>query len=285
MGHDVRNPRDIYVQRINAAMDFIEANLRDELSLERVAGVANFSPFHFHRVFSAMTGETLSRFIMRIRVEKAASLLLREPPRPVSAIAADCGFSTPSAFARAFKAANDLTPSEWRVADRLTPSPTRPVNVDVRTIESISVSYVRNTGPFEGNAAMFGELFSQLGAWASAQGISRSADRFALYHDHPQLTDLDQLRVSACVASPASTIPEPPVGQTTIASGSYAVGRFELGAQDYAQAWRDMLAGWLPDSGFEPDDRLCLERFPLADTSSAGRMPVEIWIPVQRLRR
>lgn len=42
MGHDDRNPRDIYVQRINAAMDFIEANLRDELSLERVAGVANF---------------------------------------------------------------------------------------------------------------------------------------------------------------------------------------------------------------------------------------------------
>lgn len=69
-----------YAARIHRAQDFIEKNLGSSLQLEAIAGAAHFSPFHFHRLYTAMTGETLYQFIQRIRLERAASRLLQSPP-------------------------------------------------------------------------------------------------------------------------------------------------------------------------------------------------------------
>ena len=102
-----------YAGRINRVIDHIEANLAGDLTLETLAGVAAFSPFHFHRIFRAMVGETLSAFIRRRRVEKAASLLLANPARPVTQVALECGFSTPAAFARVFKESFGSSATEW----------------------------------------------------------------------------------------------------------------------------------------------------------------------------
>ncbi len=65
-----------YIHRINKVIDYIEAHIDGDLSLEILADVASFSPFHFHRIFSAFVGETLNDFIKRLRIEKAASLLI-----------------------------------------------------------------------------------------------------------------------------------------------------------------------------------------------------------------
>jgi hypothetical protein len=54
-----------YVGRINRVIDYIEANLAGDLSLDTLASVAAFSPFHFHRIFKTMVGENLSTFIRR----------------------------------------------------------------------------------------------------------------------------------------------------------------------------------------------------------------------------
>ena len=67
--------RPIYIERVNAVIDYIETHLADDLSLAALAAVAHFSPYHFHRVFSTLVGETLSRFISRLRIERAATLL------------------------------------------------------------------------------------------------------------------------------------------------------------------------------------------------------------------
>jgi len=103
-----------YISRINRVIDYIDHNIENELSLEKLAGVAGFSPFHFHRIFAAMTGETLTQYIQRIRVEKAAGYLVHNPGKSVTEIALDCGFSGSSAFARAFKAVFGMSASEWR---------------------------------------------------------------------------------------------------------------------------------------------------------------------------
>ena len=83
--------RPIYIERVNAVIDYIEAHLADELSLSTLADVAHFSPYHFHRVFSTLVGETLSRFISRLRIERSATLLIQHPQRAITDIAADCG--------------------------------------------------------------------------------------------------------------------------------------------------------------------------------------------------
>ena len=103
-----------YQSRINRVLDYIEANLGHELALPKLAEVAMFSPYHFHRIFRAMVGETPNQFVQRIRLEKAAALLLNNLAKPITTVAFDCGFSSSATFARAFRDKFGLTASEWR---------------------------------------------------------------------------------------------------------------------------------------------------------------------------
>ena len=103
-----------YQYRINRVLDYIEANLGRELTLSKLAEVAMFSPYHFHRIFRAMVGETPNQFVQRVRLEKAAALLLNNLAKSITEIALDCGFSSSAAFARAFRDKFGLTASEWR---------------------------------------------------------------------------------------------------------------------------------------------------------------------------
>jgi len=103
-----------YRSRINKVFDYIEENLTSEMSLEQLARVANFSKYHFHRIFYSMVGETLNQFIQRVRIERAATLLLTNRKLSITEVALNCGFSSSSVFARAFNSAFGLSASEWR---------------------------------------------------------------------------------------------------------------------------------------------------------------------------
>jgi AraC family transcriptional regulator len=83
-----------YKSRINAAIDFIEKDLDHQFTLIELAEKANFSKFHFHRIFQGLMGETPFQFINRIRLEKAATLIVTNPNDPISEIAFRCAFLT-----------------------------------------------------------------------------------------------------------------------------------------------------------------------------------------------
>jgi AraC-like DNA-binding protein len=95
--------RQEYLERINRVLDYIDVHLEEKLALAALAKVAAFSPFHFHRVFRAIRSETVSEYVNRLRLERAAFKLTYSPAIPVTTIALDCGFSTSANFARAFK--------------------------------------------------------------------------------------------------------------------------------------------------------------------------------------
>jgi AraC family transcriptional regulator len=103
-----------YERRINRVIDHVQAHLGDNLTLERLARVAAFSPFHFHRVFAAVTGETLSDFVRRVRLERAAGALALLPDASVLEIALRYGFSSAATFARAFKSHFGMSATQWR---------------------------------------------------------------------------------------------------------------------------------------------------------------------------
>jgi AraC family transcriptional regulator len=107
-------PRAEYVARINRVMDHIDEHLGEPMTLTELAGVAAFSPFHFHRVFGAMVGETPGQYIRRLRVERAAQQLVADPQKPITTIALDCGFSGSAPFARAFRDTFDMSATAWR---------------------------------------------------------------------------------------------------------------------------------------------------------------------------
>lgn len=64
---EVKTLHTEYISRINKTFDYIESNLEKSMTLEELANVANFSKFHFNRIFHSMVGETPFHFILRLR--------------------------------------------------------------------------------------------------------------------------------------------------------------------------------------------------------------------------
>ncbi len=106
-----------YSRRIHLAQDYMRRHCENEISLADVAKAAHFSPFHFHRIFTALTHETPNDFLRRIRVERAAQLLFVRPAIPILDIAVQCGFKSQALLAHAFRTHFGMTASAWRKGD------------------------------------------------------------------------------------------------------------------------------------------------------------------------
>lgn len=307
-----------YVARINRVIDHVQSNLEGDLSLGALARVACFSPHHFHRVFKALTGEPVGQFVKRVRLERAASHLCWAPERSVTEVAMDAGFTSPAAFARAFRERFGMSASEWRAPEesrigkamgkdgnaglgveryfepgawapkwRLTMKTTNPiqVNVDVREQPARTIAYLRHTGPYQGNSALFSELFGKLAQWAGARGLlGPDAQFLSLYHDDPNVTEAGNLRVMCGCVVPADTEVSGEFGKTEVPGGTYGVGRFELSESEYGEAWDAMYGGWLPKSGFQPADGPAVELYlNNPETHPEHKHIVEICVPVKPL--
>src|SRR5262249_26256763 len=99
-----------YRERIVRTLVYIQGRLDEELELAELAGVAAFSPFHFHRIFRGLVGESVKEYVRRLRLERAARCLKQES-RPVTEIALQAGFETHESFTRAFTAMFGESPS------------------------------------------------------------------------------------------------------------------------------------------------------------------------------
>jgi AraC family transcriptional regulator len=117
--------RNHYRQAVIRAAEAIEASLRAPVPLEAIARRAGFSLWHFHRVFTDLTGETLGAYIRRRRLTAAAAEL-KATSRPILDLALDYQFESHEAFTRAFRALFGATPSEFRRTGRLAWQRSRP---------------------------------------------------------------------------------------------------------------------------------------------------------------
>ena len=318
---------DEYTARVNRVIDYIEANISEDLSLTELADVAHFSPFHFHRIFRGMVGETLNDFIQRIRVEKAAAKLVLNPGKSITEIAFECGFSSSSAFARSFRETYGMSASDWRSGGHIqygknskVDSKDRQVvgnigkdfdvslyytqgivnqlwrvkmkskeiqtNVEIKDMPELNVAYIRHIGPYKGDQELFGRLFNKLMSWAGPRGLLRFPETklMTIYHDNPDITDESRLRTDACITVPEDTQVEGEIGKVKIPAGKYAVAHFEITPDQYQDAWNAVYGGWLPESGYQPEDGPCYEVY-LNDPKQhpEGKHVVDIYVPVKRL--
>ena len=95
---------------MHRVLEHIDRHLDERLELESLAQVANFSSFHFHRLFAAWMDETLGEYLRRRRIEVGALRLVTQPRLPVLQVALSVGFGSAEAFARAFKTRFGETP-------------------------------------------------------------------------------------------------------------------------------------------------------------------------------
>lgn len=296
-----RTRRQEYWARINRALDYIEAHLDGDLALEEIARAAFFSPYHFHRIFSALMGETVSQFVQRIRLEKAASLLRAHPRRPVTRVALEVGYANHAAFSRAFRATFGQTPSDWRkppseafskigteegkeCKDQAGPegySSTTSMDEDehrkrreemadelkmdvrVEDLPEVTVAYIRHVGPYAGDSELFQNLFERLFQWAGPRNLLRFPETqiLSIYHDDPSVTEEAKLRTSVGISVPQDTDISGEIGKMNLPAGRYAQARFELEPHQYEAAWNTVYGGWLPDSGYQPAEGLPFERY------------------------
>lgn len=103
-----------YKAIVNKAAEYILDHLHEPLDLKFIAAIACMSPFHFHRIFTRHKGETLSVFIQRNRIEKAARLILSGKKLFFHEIASECGFSSQSLLAKTFRKYYGMTAHEYR---------------------------------------------------------------------------------------------------------------------------------------------------------------------------
>ncbi len=260
--------RSFYVRAVQAAIEHIAQHLDDALELEALARLACLSPFHFHRVFRGMVGETPLELSRRLRLERAA-WRLRDKQRAVTEIAFDAGYETHEAFTRAFRVAYSTSPSGFRLRtyprieiatacgvhfseDGVTPafvprnSGGLTMDVEIKDMPELRVGTVRHIGPYN----QIPKAFERLGAIAGPAGLLRHAGTMmAIYHDDPESTPQDQLRSDAALVVPeGTTLPDGLVEQR-IAGGRYArtvhVGPYE----QLGDVWARFLGEWIPASG------------------------------------
>ena len=306
--------RQEYATRMNRVVDYIQCHLEDPLDLERLAAVACFSPFHFHRIFRAWMGETLQTFVHRLRLERAAQLLVFNRVRSISDIALECGFSSSGAFARAFKGAFGVSASEWRkrkicqpnrkpweagedsslgfsklpgpmVRNKEIPMTNFPLDVRVRHLAPATLAYLRHVGPYKGDTALFRRLFTRLFAWAGARGLMGPDPTYlSLFQDNPNLTPAAKQRLEVALVVPTGTAPSGEIGIKKMDGGLYATARVRVAIEDYAAQWDALVADWLPGSGYQPDHRPGMEFYlNNPDTDPEGKYYIELCLPVRPL--
>lgn len=263
-----------YLKRINQSILHIEENLSRDLSLNHVADIACFSPFHFHRIFKAITNETLNAFIKRRRVEKSAAVLMRNEATSVTEVATMFGFKSTSSFSRAFKQYYEISPLAFRKASpskyskirqpdskngQLNP-PFEPyicdmtnkikwleahAKIDVFASPSIDLIRVNVIGLHRIKHA-----FEQLTKWASPKGLLESNEVKAviIYHDSLKITAYDKARLSICFTIEEAVVPSGEISLTKIKSGRQIIARMEIGMEEFANAWESLLM-WMNEKG------------------------------------
>lgn len=290
-----------YARRMHSVLDFIDEHLDRPLDLARLARVANFSEYHFHRMFSAWSGEVLGEYLSRRRLEIAAVRLRSQPEQPVLAIALSVGFSSPEAFARAFRRRFGCAPTQWRQsklglfnsnADQARraaardhgPCSTkeRPMKIRLLDRQPAEVFYLRHTGPYGEPISRFWreEVFPWM---ASNDLLGRT--RYGVSLDDPSVTKPQNCRYDACVDVPKGTTLTGKPMRKIIPGGKYAVLAFDGTTKEIEIAWDRILRDWLPTSGLQLDARPFFEHYPptAGFDPKTGKFECEICVPVASL--
>lgn len=304
--------RRTYETRMHRVLQHIERNIARPLELAELARVANFSAFHFHRLFAAWTGERVGDYVRRRRLEMAATRLVTQPACSILEVALSVGFGSSEAFSRSFKLRFAQSPSAWRAGqikrrlharkqyqhdskpdqaserpglqhgNLLNPSQAPSMNVQLKTLEPVAVAYLRHLGPYGEPIGKF--WIREMAPWMKANGLLDRA-RYGISHDDPSVVQPGQCRYDACVEAPAELVLSGNAQRMVLPGGRYAVLAFEGSPETIGEAWLSLLRDWLPSSGLQLDHRPCMEVYAPdpAGQQKEDAFTCEICIPVTRL--
>jgi len=301
MKEDKNRTRIEYLKRVTKVLDYIEANLDSELSLEYLSKIANYSPFHFHRVFSAIIAESLNQYVIRKRLERIASILITQPSKTIKNLAYSYGFKSESSFSRAFKKYYGVSPTKFKIEGKNILSKigieqfskdeyidtidktnkwikmnSKIIFTDLKEIRLAGISHV-------GEIDKMSVTFQKLMTWAYNEEVIDSSNFKALtiYHDNPNVTPISKIRYSACITISTDFKEHEDIRSIVINGGIYIIARFEINAEQISNAWRNMNI-WIIENGYQFRDSNYFEIYHNDHTQHPeNKFIIDICIPIQ----
>jgi AraC family transcriptional regulator len=264
-----------YIQRINQVFLYIETHLDEDLSLNLISERACFSPFHFHRIFKTIVGETLNEYVNRKRLEHAANRLMHHEEVSIAQITVDYGFSSNATFSRAFKKKFNVSPTEFQKEhfsknmvnkelsknSKIIPDYDQYIctiinlkkwidmstNIEIKTMPEMNLAYITAMGIKEMKGA-----FGRLMQWAGPKGMLANPNMkmATVYHDSFKTTAPEKVQMSAAILLDQPVKPDGEVHTRTIAEEKCIVGRFEIKVEEFEKAWTGMFL-WMNENGYE----------------------------------
>lgn len=293
-----------YKARINRVFEYIDANLDSSLSLKTIAEIAFFSPFHFHRVFKSITGETLNDYITRRRVEKSASDLMHKEVSMAS-IYQSYGFPDNSSFTRTFKKYYGISPTAFKkenpnkfskirqleskngqiypdfekyicIIDNLKNWIKMNAKIEIKVVEQLDLAYLSSIGV--GNLAA---TYQKIVRWAGPKGLlDDNTKMVTIYHDSLLVTEAEKARMDACIVLTKPVAVDGEFGLTTIEKGKFIVGSFEIGLADFEKSWTGLFV-WMHEHGYKKADRNPFELYHNNfNEHPAKKAIVDFYIPI-----
>jgi AraC family transcriptional regulator len=259
-------------------------------SLDDLAALAHFSPFHFHRVYQGITGETVTATVRRLRLARAAQLLAAGRDS-VTQVAMAVGYDSPQAFSRAFREFAGMAPRAFQQQRGLAGLGlvTQPLATQARGPGELAVELVERApqrvhgllhrGPASTIPHTYWRLMHIAGAWPvrGVIGVARgdgddgrsSPDGGFVYHaavaldgDAPQASELVAMDLAGGRCAQLTLI------------GPYAQINAAISA---------LYSVWLPQSGFEPDDRPVIEVYHSTFDTPPQELRTDLLIPIRDL--
>jgi AraC family transcriptional regulator len=301
--------RAMYADRMQRVTEYIDRHLDRPLDLDTLAAVAHFSPYHFHRLFSAWMGETVGDYLRRRRCEIAATRLVAQPRVAVLQLALAVGFGSAEAFAHAFKSRFGVSPTSWRQQQSALRSAKRnssqinrkpdqdqqeksgknaavhhpeaeaPMKVEIVERKPTNIVCLRYVGPYGEPISAFWQ--QTVYPWMAASGLLQQP-RYGVSYDDPNVVDPAQCRYDAGCEAPATLTALGNAQKTTIQGGKYAAFSFKGTVNQIEEAWTAMLRDWLPASGLQLDGRPVFEYYPEGTSydPKTGVFDCKLCIPV-----
>lgn len=294
--------RKEYVKRINYILDFIEMNFDKDLSLASLAQKANYSPFHFHRIFSIVINEPLNQYVVRKRVERIASILITDSKTPIKKLSYDYGFNSESSFSRAFKKFYGISPMRFRSEgkaklskigiesssiekyicsiDNINKWIKMNSKIVITKLQDIQLAGITHIGEFDKMESYFQRLMK----WGHKKEVLNTLNfkAITIYHDNPNVTQITKVRFSACITVRKEIKEDKEIRPLKIYKGIYVVARFEIDPPEMSKAWKNICI-WIMENGYEFRDGQYFEIYHNDHkTHPEQKIILDICIPIEK---
>lgn len=256
-----------YEDRINRAIVLIDREIDNDLSIKRLADEACLSQFHFHRIFSSMTGESVHTLTTRMRMQRALALTQKNCRPQWQQIAKAVGYRSTDVFSRAFKRHYGCRPSEFDLAswwqdrpDRkdalevsqyfLRPAPPLPIDfkVDIVRRPAATVIFSRGIGAYVDPSNMIA-AYERLRDAAAEFHLPLPGKLSGASQDDPELVPRSRCRYDFVLEVADAFATPKGLQRAARDEGRWATTRVKGGFEVVDRAWNIFFKCWLPQSG------------------------------------